>query len=88
MRKVLVAVFCAVCLMTAAGVGAAQETQTPEKKDKNTAEKAADKAKEAGQEVGEKTKDVKDKTVKGAKKTGEKTKEVAGEAGENSVNLV
>ena len=73
MRKILLAVFCSVCLMTAVDATAGQQTQTPEKKDKNTAEKTADKAKEAGQEVGEKAGDVKDKTVKGAKKTGEIT---------------
>jgi organic hydroperoxide reductase OsmC/OhrA len=48
MRRGLLAVFCAVCFITAANVAAAQQNQTPENKDKNAAEKAADKAKEAG----------------------------------------
>src|SRR4026209_1393871 len=78
MRKILLAVLCSVCLLAAANATAAQQNQTPENKDKNTAEKAADKVKEAGQQTGEKVGDVKDKTVKGAKKTGAKTKEVAG----------
>src|SRR5688572_10205669 len=84
MRKVLSAVFCTVCLIAAVNVAAAQQNQTPDSKDKNAAEKTADKAKEVGKEVGEKAQDAKDKTVKGAKKTGEKTKEVAGETADKA----
>jgi hypothetical protein len=76
MRSVLLTVFCTLCLIATAGVASAQENQTPENKDKNAAEKAADKAG-----------DVKDKTVKGVKKTGKKTKEVAGKAGDKADDI-
>ena len=56
MRKVLLAVFCTLCLIAAVDVAAAQQTQTPENKDKSMSEKTADKAKEAGQEVSDKAK--------------------------------
>ena len=53
MRNVLLTVFCSFCLVATAGVAPAQQNQTPENKDKNAAEKTADKAKEAGQAVGD-----------------------------------
>src|SRR5688500_6681914 len=84
MRKDLLAAFCTLCLFATADAAAAQQNQKPENKDKNAAEKTADKAKEAGQEVTEKAGDVKDKTVKGAKKAGEKTKDVAGDAADKA----
>ena len=66
MHKKLLAGLCGLVLLTAmAGQAVGQENRT---QDKNTAEKAADKAK-----------DVKDTTVKGAKTAGEKTKDVAGD---------
>ena len=84
MRKLLLTIFCTLCLTGTVGVASAQQNPTPENKDKNAAEKTADKAKEAGQEVSDKAGDVKDKTVKGAKKTGKKTKEVAGDAADKA----
>jgi hypothetical protein len=84
MRKGLLAVFSTLCLVAAVDVAVAQQNQTPENKDKNAAEKTADKAKEAGQQVGDKAEDVKDKTVKGTKTAAKKTKDAAEEAGDKA----
>src|SRR5215475_11170269 len=87
MHRVLLADICALCLITTAGLAAAQQNQTPEKKDKNVAERTADKAKEGTQEVGDKAEDVKDKTVKGAKTTGKKTKQGVNEVGDKAEDV-
>jgi hypothetical protein len=74
MRKDLLAGLCGLVLWSATAVQAiGQENRTPDKQDKSTAEKTADKAK-----------DVKDKTVKGAKAAGEKTKDIGAEVGDKA----
>ena len=62
MRKHLIAALCVLALC----VGAEVQTYAQE----STADKAAEKTKQAGKAVGDKAEDVGDATKKGAKKTG------------------
>ena len=69
MRSYLLVGVCGLVLLIAtAGQAWAQESTTSDKKDKNVAEKTADKAEDVGREVGDKAEDVGDKSKKGAKK--------------------
>ena len=87
MRKDLLAGLCSLLLTATAGQVGAQQNTTSENKDKNAAEKAADKTKEAGREVVDKTEDAGDQAKKGAKKVAQKTKSASKEVKEKTTDL-